>query len=115
MLSYLLLSQKPRQHVSAAEERRYAAKASQRVSAIFMIKRIVLILYFPGYMLVGASSAQAAELDWSKAFQNTESVFSDLNTTSAPGCAVGVVHDGNYIFAKGYGMANLEHNVPIGS
>ncbi|MDP4821499.1 MAG: beta-lactamase family protein [Saprospiraceae bacterium] len=30
-----------------------------------------------------------------------------------PGCAVGVIKDGMVVFAKGYGMANLEHRIPF--
>lgn len=30
-----------------------------------------------------------------------------------PGCAVGVMRDGALVFAKGYGLANLEHGAPI--
>ena len=30
-----------------------------------------------------------------------------------PGCAVGVIKDGEYIHNKGYGMANLEHDITI--
>jgi len=32
---------------------------------------------------------------------------------SRPGCAVGVVQDGKVLFAKGYGLADLEHNIPL--
>ena len=31
-----------------------------------------------------------------------------------PGCAVGLVENGEYIHSKGYGLANLEHEIPIG-
>ena len=34
-------------------------------------------------------------------------------TPSTPGCAVGVATDGTPVLAKGYGMADLEHDVPI--
>jgi CubicO group peptidase (beta-lactamase class C family) len=34
-------------------------------------------------------------------------------TGTTPGCAVGVEQDGKPLFAKGYGMADLEHGVPI--
>ena len=34
-------------------------------------------------------------------------------TSSTPGCAVGVATDGKPVFAKGYGMADLEHDVRI--
>jgi CubicO group peptidase (beta-lactamase class C family) len=36
-------------------------------------------------------------------------------TTSTPGCAVGVATDGTPVLTKGYGMADLEHDVPIGA
>jgi len=31
-----------------------------------------------------------------------------------PGCAVALVENGEYIHSKGYGLANLEHEIPIG-
>lgn len=41
-------------------------------------------------------------------------LFADLDDTR-PGCAVGVIRDGDYLLKKGYGLANLEHGVPIGA
>jgi CubicO group peptidase (beta-lactamase class C family) len=35
-------------------------------------------------------------------------------TASTPGCAVGVAIDGKRVVIKGYGSADLEHDVPIG-
>ena len=34
-------------------------------------------------------------------------------SSATPGCAVGVATDGKPVLAKGYGMADLEHDVPI--
>jgi CubicO group peptidase (beta-lactamase class C family) len=42
-----------------------------------------------------------------------DSLFSQWDKTSSPGCAVGVVRNDSLIFSKGYGMANLEYGVPI--
>lgn len=61
-----------------------------------------------------ASSSHAAEPDWTQANAQTESVFSDLDGGASPGCAIGVIHQEKYIFSKGYGLANLEHQIPIG-
>ena len=36
-------------------------------------------------------------------------------TTTTPGCAVAIVKNQKIVFKKGYGMANLEYNVPITS
>lgn len=41
-----------------------------------------------------------------------DSMFSYAGT-STPGCAVAAARDGAVLFAKGYGMADLEHGVPI--
>jgi CubicO group peptidase (beta-lactamase class C family) len=40
-------------------------------------------------------------------------VFATWTSTSGPGCAVGVARNGEPLFQNGYGMANLEHEVPI--
>ena len=45
---------------------------------------------------------------------DVDELFSGKNS-GQPGCAVGVIHDGEYVLRKGYGLANLEHNVPIRS
>jgi len=33
----------------------------------------------------------------------------------SPGCALGIIKDGKLIYAHGYGMANLDYNVPLSS
>jgi CubicO group peptidase (beta-lactamase class C family) len=40
-----------------------------------------------------------------------DSIFAEYNTT--PGVAVAVVKDGAVVFKKGYGLANLEYDIPI--
>jgi CubicO group peptidase (beta-lactamase class C family) len=42
-----------------------------------------------------------------------DSIFSDLDSERSPGCAVGVYEAGEILFAKGYGMASLEHGIPM--
>jgi len=44
-----------------------------------------------------------------------DGLFARWNSTHSPGFAVGVIRDGSLVFAKGYGMANLEYAVPINS
>ena len=40
-------------------------------------------------------------------------LFSQWDKKDSPGCALAVVKDGEIIYKKGYGMANLELNIPI--
>ena len=42
-----------------------------------------------------------------------DSMFARWHTPDSPGAAVLVVQDGKVLHAKGYGMANLEHGIPI--
>lgn len=43
-----------------------------------------------------------------------DEIFADYDDTRSPGCAVGVVRDDRLVFARGYGMADLEHRIPLG-
>lgn len=42
-----------------------------------------------------------------------DKIFAEWDKPSSPGCALAVVHNGSIVYAKGYGTANLELNVPI--
>jgi CubicO group peptidase (beta-lactamase class C family) len=39
--------------------------------------------------------------------------YTDLNRNDGPGCAVGYARDGKLIYQRQFGMANLEHSIPI--
>lgn len=54
-----------------------------------------------------ASGAGASEA------KRVDSVFAAFDDTRSPGCAVGARREGETLLARGYGMANLEHGVPI--
>jgi len=41
-----------------------------------------------------------------------DSLFSKWNNNYSPGCTVGIVRNDSLIFSKGYGMANLEYEIP---
>lgn len=45
--------------------------------------------------------------------EQIDDIFAGLSSKDTPGCAVAVVRDGEFIHKRGYGMANLEHDVPI--
>jgi CubicO group peptidase (beta-lactamase class C family) len=42
-----------------------------------------------------------------------DAVFADWDVAGSPGAAVAVVHDGQVVFRKGYGEAQLEYGIPI--
>lgn len=67
----------------------------------------------PGYFLLillialAFNSAGAQTVD-----KQIDTLFSGYNSTT-PGVAVAVVKDGKVVFQKGYGMANLEYDIPV--
>jgi CubicO group peptidase (beta-lactamase class C family) len=46
---------------------------------------------------------------------SVDSVFAIYDNTRSPGCALGVIRDGEFLLRRGYGMADLEHGTPISS
>ena len=44
-----------------------------------------------------------------------DGLFSNYNNKSGPGLAAGIVQKGKTVFKKGYGLANLEYDIPITS
>ena len=61
------------------------------------------------FILITSITVQAETSDLSKMI---DSLFGDRS--EKPGCAVGVIENGEYIHSEGYGLANLEHEIPIG-
>ncbi len=43
-----------------------------------------------------------------------DAVFARYDHDDGPGCALGIIHDGELVVARGYGMASLEHGIPNG-
>lgn len=45
--------------------------------------------------------------------EKVDQVFAAYDKPGSPGCALGVIQDGNFLFRKGYGMGSLELGVPL--
>jgi CubicO group peptidase (beta-lactamase class C family) len=48
-------------------------------------------------------------------FDRVDSIFKEWNNTNSPGCALSIIRDGEIWYNRGYGMADLEHDIPISS
>ena len=46
--------------------------------------------------------------------KSIDAVFADIGDDE-PGCAVGVIHKGDFVHKGGYGLANMEYSIPITS
>jgi CubicO group peptidase (beta-lactamase class C family) len=68
------------------------------------MKRTILILLFQAFL-----SLSYGQL---KEFAAVDSIFAKWDKTDSPGCSLGIIQDGDLVYARGYGMANLEYDIP---
>lgn len=68
------------------------------------MKRQILLL-----ILISISVCSFGQIKESQAI---DSIFSEWNKTDVPGCALGIIKDGALIYSKGYGLANMEYDIP---
>src|SRR5277367_2018980 len=60
-----------------------------------------------------AAPAAFAQQDPPGLQRKVDQVFADYDKPNSPGCALGVVRDGEFIYKKGYGEGSLELSVPL--
>ncbi|MGD8534818.1 MAG: serine hydrolase domain-containing protein [Candidatus Aminicenantes bacterium] len=72
-----------------------------RIKCAFLLAIIIVFL---------GSLAQADSLT-----DQVDELFKTWDKPDSPGCALGVIKDGQFIYRRGYGMANLEYNIPLNS
>src|SRR3984957_9865131 len=45
--------------------------------------------------------------------ERVDQIFAGYAKSDSPGCALGVIQNGNFLYRKGYGMGSLELGVPL--
>lgn len=63
-------------------------------------------------VVFGAAALPARAQDAALA-ERVDELFAEYDRPGSPGCAVGVVRGGSLVFSKGYGLANLDHEIPL--
>lgn len=77
--------------------------------AIFVVLVVGLVVIAP---LVRAQEAWKSVQDSSITAQ-VDKIFNQWDKPNSPGCALAVIKDGRIVYKRGYGMANLDYDVPI--
>lgn len=68
----------------------------------------ILIIVFTSCIILSCSSTKNDNTE-----AKIEEIFSQTIKSDSPGAAIAIMKEGKVIFKKGYGMANLEYDVPI--
>jgi CubicO group peptidase (beta-lactamase class C family) len=64
-------------------------------------------------LLSASCAAQSASIPAENPEANVDALFQKMDTTVSPGCALSVIRDHKILYERGYGMADLDHNIPI--
>ena len=83
-----------------------------------ILKRLFVTLLVIGGMLNLSAVAQEQKKESNSALAEplkvkVDKLFAQWDKPDSPGCALGVIKDGSFIYKRGYGMANLDYNIPI--
>lgn len=79
-----------------------------------MSKQLLLILPLTILFLYAGQAQKVAKTTISPEIeQQIDAIFADYTEPNSPGVAVGVLQNGQLIFQKGYGNANLEYDIPV--
>lgn len=74
--------------------------------------RVLLVLLAAAATITAVAGTISCEYP-SGVQRQVDEVFADWDSTTTPGAALGVIREGELVYARGYGMADLEHRVPI--
>jgi CubicO group peptidase (beta-lactamase class C family) len=66
----------------------------------------IAVLVFSSFVTAWCQSKTPEQL-------RVDSLFSEWDKPTSPGCALGVIRDGSFVYQRGYGMANLENHTAI--
>lgn len=81
---------------------RHMRRRAASVIGILALILLFLIVFYSKRAHAGAGQNDAID-----------KVFATWNTRESPGCALGVYQNGRIVYERGYGMADLENDVPI--
>lgn len=73
------------------------------------------LVYLSVAALFISTTALAQEGGANNLNAKVDAIFAQYDKPDSPGCALGVIKDGKLVYARGYGMANLEHGIQNGS
>lgn len=82
-------------------------------SYISLKSLLVRIIVAISILITGLISACKREAKDSQPFETVDNLFTEWNNTHSPGCALAIIKDGKILYEHGYGMADLEHDIPV--
>jgi len=82
----------------------FLEETAMNTKSLFALSSVFLSVLLISGGPVRAADPTATEID---------AIFADYDKTTSPGCSLGVVRQGEMIYKRGYGMANLEYGIAL--
>jgi CubicO group peptidase (beta-lactamase class C family) len=84
-----------------------------RFKKLLLLPTLALMCISLSACLAETDETKSANAKQSPYASQIDQLFAEYDDLNAPGAAVAVVKDGQTIFSKGYGSANLEYDIPV--
>jgi CubicO group peptidase (beta-lactamase class C family) len=78
-----------------------------------MVTRAAASFLAFGLLSLPLNAQLAAQRSDASLAARVDAVFKDFDKPTSPGCAVAAYQDGTIVYRRAYGMANLDHDVPL--
>lgn len=78
-----------------------------------VLSRVAPVFAVTIFVMLGAASPSLAQSSSSDIEARVDKIFAEWNHSNSPGCELAVVKDGKIIYEKGYGMSDLDHDIPM--
>ena len=78
-----------------------------------LLKKSLACLALVVFALHGGTRAQSNQDKKESLSDTVDKIFAQWDKPDSPGCELAVIKDGQIVYKRGYGMANLEHNIPM--
>mgnify|MGYP001796830778 CR=1 FL=1 len=78
------------------------------------IKLILMTVVFFKYSMVLSQKQTYKKLDRTQE-KKINNLFNEWDSSTSPGASIAIIHNKDIVFQNSFGMANLEHNIPLSS
>jgi CubicO group peptidase (beta-lactamase class C family) len=65
------------------------------------------------FSILGVPGTSSIRIQNDALTARVDQIFANWDKPDSPGCALAIIKDGQIIYQRGYGMADLEHDIPI--
>lgn len=73
----------------------------------YLKSKVALVIFSLG-LIINSPESVSQSLN-----SQVDALFSEWDSDASPGSALGIVKDGALVYSRGYGIADLEHDIPI--